>query len=477
MPDTTTRYTTLRGLADTSNITAKVLHGTTFTVIPVIGLKEKVVTAIGSPGPEYVPADVLATGAFTFANKPAVLGHPMEDGVPVSANTPSVLESYQFGDVFFPSTDNDNGDLTFEVWLDPELAANVEGASEVLERAASGEIVEVSIGAQVESIKQSGTFNGENYEYVWLRMIGDHLALLPPGQIGACSVEDGCGTRVAISREDPYLMRAAAQAPDDTTRATILGLRHTARQLLLNGEPSDMELRQELRDALQSVVPGYDWLGAVHPNQGICDYETYIVGRVKVWRANYTLADDNSVTIAPLPHTELEYGLIPKQLEGGTMTIEQLVDKVIGCGCNPFTEASRDALLQMPEDELSSILEQAAPATDPPDEPAAAAEDDPAMVSIPEAKLAEYEEVLAKYKADKAAARAATIATLRKVNEDFTEGFLETMTDEQLETLSSTIKAPVLDPPVPFRRDVDPPTQTPRFNSIDEYNKRRQAAN
>ena len=75
-----------------------------FSIVDIIAiLPNIVIRAMGSDGPEYVPGDIHKNNLHAWANRPVVLDHPVDDnGKPVSANSPEVLEAYQFGHVFEP---------------------------------------------------------------------------------------------------------------------------------------------------------------------------------------------------------------------------------------------------------------------------------------------------------------------------------------------------------------------------------------
>ncbi|MBO8687564.1 DUF2213 domain-containing protein, partial [Staphylococcus aureus] len=67
---------------------------------------------------------------------------------------------------------------------------------EVLE---DGGTVEVSTGTFVSTDRSTGTYDGKSYTGEWHNMMPDHLAILPPGHTGACSIADGCGTHRAAT--------------------------------------------------------------------------------------------------------------------------------------------------------------------------------------------------------------------------------------------------------------------------------------
>lgn len=158
-------------------------------VVPVVMLKGNVIVRpSNSEGPEFVPARELGFAVGGWNGRPVLPDHPSTG----SANYPDVLEQHSFGHIF--NAVFEDGLLKAEAWLDTARAETLGGdAWSVVERARAGEVIEVSVGAFVDMEKKQGTYNGEPFEYIWHSPVPDHLAMLPVGVEGACSVEMGCG--------------------------------------------------------------------------------------------------------------------------------------------------------------------------------------------------------------------------------------------------------------------------------------------
>src|SRR5260370_3386209 len=81
-----------------------------------------------------------------------------------------------------------------EVWIDPEkMSAHSQGARQLLAKIRAGEQIEVSTGLFTGAESSNGTYGDREYYSIWRGIIPDHLALLPDGTLGACSIADGCG--------------------------------------------------------------------------------------------------------------------------------------------------------------------------------------------------------------------------------------------------------------------------------------------
>lgn len=132
----------------------------------------------------------------SWNGRPVPVLHPMKNGVHVSANQPDVVERNIIGQVYNASAGG--GKLRGELWIDTEKANRL-GHGDIVASIEAGEIVEVSTGYQCTEVKQAGIHNGRKYTHIDTNIRPDHLALLP-NEEGACSVADGCGTRVNTSK-------------------------------------------------------------------------------------------------------------------------------------------------------------------------------------------------------------------------------------------------------------------------------------
>jgi hypothetical protein len=163
-------------------------------VVPVVALMEGVLWPVNAKGREYVPLDVLTQNPAAWNGRPVMPDHPFDGQSMVSANDVELLDAQAFGTMF--KTRVEGRQLVSEVWLDPEAAARSgAGALSVLQRVRDKQPVEVSVGAWVILEQTPGVFEGKPYMARWLGIMPDHLAMLPDGAQGACSVAMGCGVR------------------------------------------------------------------------------------------------------------------------------------------------------------------------------------------------------------------------------------------------------------------------------------------
>lgn len=188
----TTERRSIRALVEGAELRTASYLGIEHVVCPVVMMVgDAVVRGVGSKGPELVPAGELAMAPASWNGRPVVPDHP--EGGNGSANTPAILESWCFGQIF--NARYEGGRLKAEAWINPRRAEEIgELGKDVVARLRAGEMVEVSVGCWVSPEARSGiSADGKRFEYVWHDIVPDHLAMLPDGVAGACSVEMGCG--------------------------------------------------------------------------------------------------------------------------------------------------------------------------------------------------------------------------------------------------------------------------------------------
>lgn len=328
-PSPLQRYAQVTGLAQTASIRTASFDGTECLVVPVIALLGNVVVRpLNSLGPEFVPAEELAAAPASWNGRPVLPDHPSHGTA--SANDPVTLEAQRFGYIF--NAEYSDGKLKVEAWLDPVRAEKVGiHAQRVIERCRSGEVVEVSVGCWITAEKRSGSYNGRRYEYVWSNPIPDHLAMLPEGVEGACSVEMGCGaprvnrkSETGVSTGHLSIVKSSTHGmivntgspernpkmPSSTTsidvsvtgasgllsrmKSWLKGFGLTA---LAEDGVSDVDLRDALYTALRAIEPGFDWIVEVFPDSSTVIYTTFPENEVLWFRRSFSVNDAGEVSL------------------------------------------------------------------------------------------------------------------------------------------------------------------------------------
>ena len=171
-------------------VATKTFMGVDYVVVPIIALVEGVLHSANADKPALALASEFGLFPAGWNGRPVVFSHPIRSGQSVSANSVDVWETEVFGLLF--NTALDGTKLKTEMWLEkskvpPEVMALLDASTD------TGTFFEVSTGLFTLEEEVSGTFNGLEYSYIWRNIVPDHLAVLPEGVIGACSVESGCG--------------------------------------------------------------------------------------------------------------------------------------------------------------------------------------------------------------------------------------------------------------------------------------------
>lgn len=179
-------------IPDTDVIREETFEGRTHLVVPLIALVEGVLNSANADQPELAPASEFGKFPSGWDGRPVTMNHPKVSDQFVSANSPAVLNDWAIGQLF--NTRLVDKKLKTEAWIDIVKAGNLnEDSQELLVRLESNEAIEVSTGLFVEVIQVHGVHEGEEFNGIWSNTVPDHLAMLPAGTIGACSIEDGCG--------------------------------------------------------------------------------------------------------------------------------------------------------------------------------------------------------------------------------------------------------------------------------------------
>lgn len=242
------RYVRLVAAADPAAIRTATFEGRQHLVVPVVALVGgAVIEPVGSDGPELVPAEVLASAPGGWNGRPVMPDHP--EGGRASANEPARLEAERMGWLF--NCRFEDNLLKVEAWIDTERAGQIGGvAAEVLRRFLAGERVEVSVGCYISYEERPGTTaGGQRYGIVWTHVVPDHLAMLPAGSVGACSIDMGCGA--------PRAAKEAGMADGEKTgeRAAIMA---QARRPTFSGTETSAWSTPSFGDYMRYLHPGAD---------------------------------------------------------------------------------------------------------------------------------------------------------------------------------------------------------------------------
>lgn len=173
-----------------------VFEGVEHLVVPVVMICEGVLNDA------LVPAAEFGKYPEAWNGRPVPVLHPQENGGYISANRPDVIERNTIGTIFNARVVDRK--LKADAWINTEKAKRL-GYGDLVQQLEAGEVVEVSTGYFADDDPKAGDYNGTGYSVIHRNIRPDHLALLP-GEIGACSIADGCGTRVN-SKKGSFAMK------------------------------------------------------------------------------------------------------------------------------------------------------------------------------------------------------------------------------------------------------------------------------
>lgn len=435
----------------------KILDGRNHLVVPVIMMVEGVHD--GSGGPVLHKEETLSHSPEVWNGMPVTVSHPQgldEEGNPinVSANSPEVLSSTGVGRLFNATYNNG---LRAEAWIDEEKIGAVNPS--VLATIKAGGAMEVSIGVFSDTDDTEGEFRGETYESIALTYRPDHLALLP-GEVGACSNEDGCGIRTN---------KKGGNVKDLLSSFKSLSQKGYAVSLL-NNQEGFQEIQSLLRNSLDSMDTNakMHFLEEVFPVDFIYRIRN-MEGGSTLYRRGYTV-NNGEVTLAENPvevrkQTEfVTMGLVRTKKsninnnKGGTMSengslcCEAKVDALIAHKVTHWQPSDREYLLEQTEANIAKMSPMVNEKAEPTAEEIQTNKDatitvfkeglktiDDYTALMPEAMKAQVDGGVTLYKEH----RVGLVKTIMDNAEGvWTEDALNAMDDATLENVSKTTKQP-----------------------------------
>ena len=146
-----------------------------YLVVPVVLMVEGVHE--GNCGPLLHLMKDLGRVTEAWNGIPIVIDHPELEGMPISANSPDIIDKQTVGRVY--NTRVDENKLRAEAWLDEEKLSEV--SLDTLDAVNESKDIEISVGVFLDEEEEEGTWNGEKYTAISHNHLPDHLALLPGG--------------------------------------------------------------------------------------------------------------------------------------------------------------------------------------------------------------------------------------------------------------------------------------------------------
>lgn len=210
------RYLTHKSQMTAAAVKRITHEGCEYLIVPDIPIREGVMNGL-----LYLANEI---GAYPEAwnGRPLTLGHPQRHGLDVSANHPDIIAKESPGYVFNSVFDGEK--INSEWWLSIPKCNQIGGdALEVINRLEAGGMIEESTGLFADVEEREGSYNGEDYWGIARNIRPDHLAILLH-DVGACSIDDGCGApRVNKQEAKPmtitqYLLNLELSLDDQLNR-------------------------------------------------------------------------------------------------------------------------------------------------------------------------------------------------------------------------------------------------------------------
>lgn len=360
----TNSYTTCKTKQNKEEkVSRKKLDGKDYLVVPVVMMVQGVHS--GNQGPLLHRIEDLGAIPEVWNGIPIVITHPVKEGTAVSANSPEILEESSVGQVF--NTTVEGLKLKAEAWLNVEKLKKV--SPDVLSAVNNGQAVEVSVGVFNEYEYVEGEYEGEKYTAIAYNHKPDHLALLPD-EIGACSLEDGCGLGVNSKKEG---------GKNVTLQEMMLSVNKAGFSISQIGTNEDVGFRERM-DLIYNYLQTLNAEGTYHYVEEV--FDGYIIysksgrGETKLYKQAYKLTDDGRMEFdgsALEVRRKVEYvtnmtrsninnnktkedGNMPN--EKCTPCVEKKVNELIANSKGRWVESDREFLQTLTEEQLDKMAPQ-----------------------------------------------------------------------------------------------------------------------
>jgi len=359
-------------------------NGKRYLVTNVVLISEGVLNGM------LYPADEISTFPEAWNGRPLPLGHPKVNGQYVSANSRGIIDAYSVGQMFNckfnESTATKPAQLVGEAWIDTEKLDQLaeqgnSKALKLLEKLDVDEPIEISTGLFTEDEATAGNFNGTPYSAIARNHRPDHLAILTD-EVGACSVEDGCGMMVNKKKPEEKGLIGNMMSRLLKRTANNMADENPVVANALTNQDQRVALESALKQKITLAPSQWLWIRDIGEDDNGQRYVVY----EREWREdgerkeadfrrNYTisvgdqivLADDEQMVIrkttyiaqsaqAPEPVSPRANADNNKQKESDQMNKDQMVSAIIANESSPFGADQKDVLMKLDEDKLKGLL-------------------------------------------------------------------------------------------------------------------------
>ena len=156
--------------------------GKSYLVVPGVPVREQVMNTYLLPASEIHPEDWNGT--------PLSIRHAQKNNGSVQVDNPDVPI---IGYLANASWDSSKNRMLADYYIDETEAMRYPEGQVILGSIKNGQMLETSTAYWADEQYVSGVFNGKSYSTIHRNPKRDHIAIFPDSQLGACSIQDGCG--------------------------------------------------------------------------------------------------------------------------------------------------------------------------------------------------------------------------------------------------------------------------------------------
>lgn len=161
-----------------------VKDGKDYLVVPGVPVQEQVMNTY------LLPAEEIQKSLESWNGTPLSIRHAKLNGGSVQVEEPDVPIIGEFQNATW---DEQTKRMLGEYWIDVTEAMKYAEGQVIMNAIRQGKILETSTAYWADEDYVPGTFKNKTYKTVHRNPKRDHIAIFPDSQVGACSVEDGCG--------------------------------------------------------------------------------------------------------------------------------------------------------------------------------------------------------------------------------------------------------------------------------------------
>jgi len=159
-------------------------EGKEYLVVPGVPVQEQVMNTY------LLPADEIKKSLESWNGTPLSIRHAQKNGGSVQVNEPDVPIIGHFTNATW---DEKNKRMLGDYWIDISEAGKYPEGITIMNSIKQGQMVETSTAYWADEELKNGSFKGRSYSSIHRNPVRDHIAIFPNDQLGACSVQDGCG--------------------------------------------------------------------------------------------------------------------------------------------------------------------------------------------------------------------------------------------------------------------------------------------